>query len=95
MTHPAEYWTGTSLKGIHVFMLNTQDKEVTMRAEYSEIPGLKEDDAYLVHDMWTGKDLGVFRSEFSVQVTKHDTVALRFTAADSQLRLPSQSRVAN
>lgn len=63
-------------------MLNTQDKEVTMRAKYSEIPGLKEDNAYLVHDMWTRKDLRVFRSEFSVHVTKHDTVALRFTAAD-------------
>ena len=82
MTHPAEYWTGTSVKGIHVFMLNTQDKEVEMLAEYSEIPGLKENHTYLVHDMWTGKDLGVFTSNFSVQVTKHDTVALRFTAAD-------------
>jgi alpha-galactosidase len=82
MTNPAEYWTGTSVKGIHVFMLNTQDKEVSMRAEYSEIPGLQEGHAYLVHDMWTGKDLGVFEIEFSVQVTKHNTVALRFTDPD-------------
>jgi alpha-galactosidase len=81
-THPAEYWTGTSVKGIHVFMLNTQNKEVAMRAEYSEIPGLKEEYTYLVHDMWTGKDLGVFESGFSVQVTTHDTAALRFTNTD-------------
>ena len=82
MTHPAEYWTGTSVKGIHIFMLNTQDQEMTKRAVFSEIPGLKGKEEYLVHDMWTGKDLGVFKGEFSIAVKKHDTAALRFMDVD-------------
>jgi alpha-galactosidase len=82
VTHPAQYWTGTSVKGIHVFMLNTQEEEETMWAVYSELPGLEKNGTYLVHDMWTGKDLGVYQNEFSVVVKKHDTVALRFTGAN-------------
>jgi alpha-galactosidase len=84
MTHPAEYWTGTSVKGIHVFMLNTLEEEVVKRAVYSEIPGLKGDEEYLVHDMWTGKDLGVFRGSFNISVKRHDTAALRFTNVDGR-----------
>jgi alpha-galactosidase len=82
--HPAEYWTGTSSSGIHVFMLNTQDRTVKMLAKFSEIPALKSNASapYLVHDMWTGKDIGTFTGEYGVDVARHDTAALRITTVD-------------
>ncbi|KAK4212623.1 glycoside hydrolase superfamily [Rhypophila decipiens] len=85
MLHPAEYWVGTSVKGLHLFMLNTQDKTVKMQTRLSTIPALSDYPAeveYLVHDMWTGKDLGRFSGEIALDVAKHDTAALRITTID-------------
>lgn len=86
MVHPAEYWVGTSTKGIHLFMLNTQNKVVGMRALISSVPPLSDraDVEYLVHDMWTGKDLGRFKKEIALDVAKHDTAALRITTVDGK-----------
>ncbi|KAK0732299.1 hypothetical protein B0H67DRAFT_640590 [Lasiosphaeris hirsuta] len=61
MLHPAEYWAGTSIAGIHIFMLNTQDSRVRMTAKFSEIPALKLSNSssqFIVHNMWSGKDIG-------------------------------------
>lgn len=82
-THPAEFWSGQSVKGTHVFMLNTLDKPVKKTAVFDEIPelnaggGKNKKVKYLVHDMWTGKDLGVFKKEVKVPVNAHGTAALR------------------
>jgi alpha-galactosidase len=83
-THPADYWTGNSVKGIHAFLLNTMDHEKPMTVSFAELPGLKgkKSQPYLVHDMWSGKDLGIFRGSFTIKVKKHDTAALRITKAD-------------
>ncbi|EAQ86416.1 hypothetical protein CHGG_07669 [Chaetomium globosum CBS 148.51] len=81
MVHPAEYWVGTSVKGLHLFMLNTQDKIVKMHVQFNSIPALRHrsNAEYLVHDMWTGKDLGRFRGKIALNVAPHDTAALRIT----------------
>jgi len=80
MLHPAEYWVGTSVKGFHLFMLNTQNRIVKMQTRISSIPPLSNHEGeYLVHDMWTGKDLGRFSGEIALDVAKHDTAALRIT----------------
>jgi alpha-galactosidase len=83
--HPAEYWVGISTKGLHVFMLNTQDVTVPMSAIFSEIPGLQTDGEYLVHDMWAGQDLGIYNVRFQLDVGAHDTAALRITNTDGKL----------
>ncbi|KAK4653467.1 hypothetical protein QC762_506680 [Podospora pseudocomata] len=83
--HPAAFWVGTSVKGIHVFLLNTHDTAVNMRAVFAEIPPLKSGGkGYLVHDMWTGEDLGIFRKYFELEVKAHDTAALTITKADGK-----------
>lgn len=82
VTHPPSHWVGTSTKGMHLFLLNTWDNETTIRTSFDKVPGLKHghhDAEYLVHDMWTGEDLGVFKKELAVKVKKHDTAALRLT----------------
>jgi len=83
LTYPAQFWTGASVKGIHVFMVNTQNKEVTLSAVFDEIPGLKSaGKQFLVHDMWTGADLGNFTDKVDVKLKVHDTAALRITGVD-------------
>ncbi|KAK4246835.1 family 27 putative glycoside hydrolase [Corynascus novoguineensis] len=83
-TYPAEYWSGSSVKGIHVFILNTQDRTVSMTASFSEIPALRDNPTatYLVHDMWTGEDIGEFTEGYTVDVEPHDTIALRISLPD-------------
>ncbi|KAH6645439.1 glycoside hydrolase superfamily [Truncatella angustata] len=83
-THPANYWAGNSVRGVHTFMLNTKEVEEPLTAIFAEIPGLKDQKSqpYLVHDMWSGKDLGIFKGSFTTKVKRHDTAALRITKAD-------------
>jgi alpha-galactosidase len=85
-TNPAEYWSGSSVKGIHVFILNSQNQTLNMSATFGEIPALKAAAAatYLVHDMWTGRDVGNFTGGYSVNVKPHDTIALRITTPDGK-----------
>jgi alpha-galactosidase len=86
INHPPQYWTGSSVKGIHVFIVNTEDKEVTLSAIFDEIPGLKGmGSEFLVHDMWTSEDLGNFTDKVDVQLKVHDTAALRITALDGEI----------
>jgi len=79
--HPAGYWVGTSVAGVHLFLLNTHDKKQKMKVKVKEIPALADraNARYLVHDMWTGRDLGVVKGEIVIDVAKHDTAALRIT----------------
>ncbi|KAI5787307.1 glycoside hydrolase superfamily [Geopyxis carbonaria] len=78
-THPAEFYSGQSTRGIHVFLLNTLDTATTKTAVFAEIPGLKKDKVYEVRDMWTHKSLGTFKRKFSVKLQARDTAALLFT----------------
>ncbi|CAH0043232.1 unnamed protein product [Clonostachys solani] len=77
--HPPSHWVGISVKGIHVFLLNTDAEEAVLAVEFDKTPGLNKQRVYLVHDMWTGEDLGVFLDGFAMSVKAHDTAALRFT----------------
>ncbi|KAK9415736.1 putative Glycoside hydrolase superfamily [Seiridium unicorne] len=88
-THPANYWAGSSIKGVHVFVLNTLEQEEEMAIAFAEVPGLagEPEQLYQVHDMWSGKDLGVFCEAVSVNVSTHDTAALRITAVDGEYPL--------
>ncbi|EGX44376.1 hypothetical protein AOL_s00193g104 [Orbilia oligospora ATCC 24927] len=80
-THPAEYYSGNSTAGLHVFMLNTLEKTVTKTAVFDEVPGLDSTKKYIVHDMWSGEDIGIYEKEFSIPVESHDIAALRFNEA--------------
>lgn len=84
--HPPSHWVGTSIRGIHVFLLNTEDAEKTLEIAFDQVPGLRSSHQkrFLVHDMWTGKDLGEFDEHFSISVKRHDTAALRFTSVDGK-----------
>jgi alpha-galactosidase len=84
--NPPGNWIGTSVKGIHVFLLNTQNDQRKLGVVFAQTPGLKSSSAkrFLVHDMWTGRDLGEFEGSFSIDVKKHDTAALRFTTVDGE-----------
>jgi alpha-galactosidase len=83
---PPDHWVGTSVKGIHLFLLNTEDVTREIKVSFDEVPGLQssEEKVFLVHDMWTGKDLGEFDGQLAVNVTKHDTAALRLTTVDGK-----------
>lgn len=85
-THPANYWAGNSVKGMHAFVLNTMDDEMDMEVVFGDLPGLKckKSQSFLVHDMWTGEDIGVFEGSVTVSVKRHDTAALRITKADGE-----------
>lgn len=86
-THPPSHWVGTSTKGIHVFLLNAEDEETAFEVPFNEIPGLKGGKGlqkYLVRDMWTGEDIGVFKKTLSVDVARHDTAALRLTTVNGK-----------
>jgi alpha-galactosidase len=83
---PPDHWVGTSVKGIHLFLLNTKSETQEIKVSFDEVPGLQgsEENVFLVHDMWTGEDLGEFEGQLAVNVTKHDTAALRLTAVDGK-----------
>lgn len=85
-SYPAEFWAGASQAGLHVFMLNTLNETTTKAAVWSEIPGLsgKKGQQYLVHDMWTGRDLGVYKDSVGVKLAAHDTAALRITEVNGK-----------
>jgi alpha-galactosidase len=69
-------------------MLNTLGTNVTKTATWKEIPELNDTkhDKYLVHDMWTGEDLGEFTNSFSIKIRSHDTAALRLTRVDGKFK---------
>lgn len=85
LTHPPSRYVGTSTAGIHLFLLNPDDAETEIRVDFRRVPGLRNRHrAYLVHDMWTGEDIGVFKNKLELSVKKHDTAALRLTTVDGE-----------
>ncbi|KDR86112.1 hypothetical protein GALMADRAFT_132705 [Galerina marginata CBS 339.88] len=77
-TSPPEYYSGTSSKGVHVFIINTSGSTATKTFTFSSVPGLGTSGNFKVHDMWAGTDLSgthAASSTFSVSVAPHDTVA--------------------
>lgn len=73
-TTPPEYYTGTSSKGTHVFVINTGDSTATKTFNFANVAGLGSG-SYIVHDMWSGQDLGTYSGNYSTSVAAHDTVA--------------------
>lgn len=76
-THPAEYWSGQSTGGTHVFVLNTQDTAQNKTITFSEVPGLDATTEYVLFDSWTEKEIGTFTKEYTTLVKRHDTIAVR------------------
>ncbi|KAL1799261.1 hypothetical protein ACET3X_003298 [Alternaria dauci] len=76
-THPAEYWSGLSSKGVHVFALNTLNTTQTKVIDFAEVPELEADGVYTVFDSWTGKEQGDFKGRYEAVVERHDTMAIR------------------
>ncbi|KAK4551724.1 hypothetical protein LTR86_010960 [Recurvomyces mirabilis] len=72
-TNPAEFWSGASSNGTIVAMLNTLESTRTMRADFSEIPGLDADGQYKMMDTWTGESAGCVEGGLDAQVESHDT----------------------
>ena len=75
---PPEYYAGASSQGVHVFIVNTNNLLSNKTVEFASVPGL-EGERFLVHDMWTSKDLGIFLESFTVTLAAHDTAAFRLS----------------
>jgi len=78
-TDPPEFYTGHSSKGAHVFIINTSNSTATKTFNFASVPGLTNDSSYIVHDMWTGKDVGIFDEGYSFGIAAHDTAAFLLT----------------
>ncbi|KAF2220294.1 alpha-galactosidase precursor [Elsinoe ampelina] len=84
-SHPAEYWSGLSSKGAHVFILNTLEEAGDREVVFAEVPELKGCGRWRVTDMWTGEEKGVFEERFTVErLARHDTAALMFVKAEEE-----------
>jgi alpha-galactosidase len=77
-SHPAEYWSGASVKGTLVLMMNTLGEDAAREAKWDEVPQLesRKGRAYHVMDVWTGMDLGCVEGGLKVMLESHDTAAL-------------------
>lgn len=92
-THPAEFYSGGSKRGIHVFIMNTLDKTVTKTAVFGDIPGLSSKEKYEVHDMWTHKKIGNFEKKFDIKLKAHDTAALLITEKGGKHPFPHPGKL--
>ena len=77
-TNPPQFYSGRSAKGIHVFIVNTNDDPTSFKLDFVDVPGLKSSSA-VVHHMWTSTDLGIFSTSFDIALAAHDTAALLVT----------------
>jgi len=80
-TTPPEFYAGTSQKGTHVFVLNTDSSSQNKTVTFGDVPGLSAGTSYLVHDMWTESDVGTFTDSMSTTLDSHDTGAWLITPA--------------
>ena len=69
-----EFYAGKSSKGTHVFILNPHST-TNKTFHFSSVPGLGAG-PFVVHDMWTGKDVGTYKTSYTTKVDAHDTAAL-------------------
>lgn len=79
-TSPPEYYSGTSSKGKHVFIINTSSSATTKTFNFANVPGLSAG-TYTIHDMWSGSDIGSATDSYSVSVAAHDTAAFLIKSA--------------
>jgi alpha-galactosidase len=75
---PPQFYSGISIKGTHVFVVNTNDISKTFKINFVDVPGLHSKDVH-VHDMWTSRDLGIFSGSYDIALAAHDTAALFLT----------------
>ncbi|KAI0266743.1 glycoside hydrolase superfamily [Gloeopeniophorella convolvens] len=78
-TNPPQFYAGRSVKGTHVFIVNTNSTSTTFDVNFADIPGL-EAGKFKVHDMWKSADLGTFSGAYNVTLAAHDTAALLITS---------------
>jgi alpha-galactosidase len=77
-TEPPQFYSGKSVRGTHVFVVNTNDTSATFNINFADVPGLHSRNV-LVHDMWTSRDLGIFSGSYNITLAAHDTAALLVT----------------
>jgi len=77
-TETPQFYSGKSIKGTHVFVVNTNDTSATFNIHFADVPGLNST-SVRVHDMWTSMDLGTFWGDYDVTLAAHDTAALLVT----------------
>jgi alpha-galactosidase len=77
-TKPPQFYSGKSIRGTHVFVVNTNDTSATFNINFADVPGLYSRKAR-VHDMWTSKDLGTFLGSYNITLAAHDTAAFLVT----------------
>jgi alpha-galactosidase len=77
-TKPPQFYSGKSIRGTHVFVVNTNDTSATFNIKFADVPGLRTKNIH-VHDMWTSTDLGTFSGSYDVTLAAHDTAALLVT----------------
>jgi len=77
VTSTPEYFAGKSSKGTHVFIINTSSTNSKKTIKFASVPDLARSFSgeYLIHDMWTGKDVGIFADSWSTVLESHDTGA--------------------
>lgn len=78
---PPQYYSGNSTSGTHVFIMNMGSSTAIMSFNFADVDGLKAGESYLVHDMWSGEDIGSFSGSYSTSLDSHDTAALLVTSA--------------
>jgi len=71
---PPEFYSGNSTKGNHVFVVNTNGLPSYKTIHFASVPGLNGT-KFIVHDMWTGNDLGTHKHNFTFHLLSHDTAA--------------------
>jgi alpha-galactosidase len=84
-THPAEYWSGQSKQGTHVFAINTLDTPQNRTIVFADVPLLDGTKEYAVYDMWTGKLQGNFVGKYEVLAAGHDTIAILIVQASGAI----------
>jgi alpha-galactosidase len=73
---PAQYWSGQFKQGTLVAILNLNNSETQMSADWGEIPGLTSGAAYQVTEAWSGTAMGCLTGGLDIQVPAHDTAVL-------------------
>ena len=82
ITSPPGFYAGQSSAGTHVFFINIGTTSTSMTIDFANVPGLPSGQWYIVHDMWTGEDIGIFTGSYTTTVASHDTVAFLLTRFD-------------
>lgn len=80
-TTPPEFYAGQSVKGIHVFVLNTLSSSASKTITFSSVPSLATATSYVVHDMWASTNIGTFTGSYTFTLASHDTGAFLITPA--------------